>query len=473
MTTVKLSHLVDFEEKFELFGKSINGVSIWPLIRYQYIQSVLDHYNEFDMPQEKNKKHSLGKMLKYIIQTINFSPDRVNQAKNIDYLFFAKGTYKQINGKFYNRITEPYAELFPTKSLMIEESYNFNYAMPRTFKNIKFLDLYLIKTQLLVKLFRLEKKHVSFSKEFINFIKDNSPYKLPEEKWRHIEIFLCSQLARYRLIEKSISRLIRNVNPKVIFVEEACYGNRAFIVKLARSMGIKTVELQHGFIGATHPAYNYGVNSLVNTKEHCPDYILTYGDYWKKSITVPSNVVSIGNPSLEKTVNSFQGAFSKKLDVFRLLVISSGVDYKKLVELISKLVEQNNEIEIVFRAHPLERPVMNVRYNRLIRLGIKMSTVDLYDDIANCSLVFGEFSTALYEAMAFNKKVVMLENRYSKQYVSKEDALTVLDYVETADELDEIILNVKNEDECSKLDGVWESNWEKNYHEFISTIVND
>jgi len=475
MKLVNLSQLINFEEKFNLFDEYVNDIQIWPLIRYQYMQGVLDHYNDFDVPQAKSITNNITKLISYTVQTIKFNPDKLNHPKRIDYLFFAKGTYKQIDGEFYNRITEPYAELFPSRSLLVEESYNFSYCMPRTFENIKFLDLYLIKTRLMVKLLGLEKKYVMVSKEFIDFIKLNSPYELPEDKWNQISKFLCSQLARQKFIVKYITRLIKRIEPKVIFIEEACYGNRAFIVKLAKSMGIKTVELQHGFIGSTHPAYNYGPKLLSNDKSHCPDYILTYGKYWEKSISVPSQVISIGNPSLEKTVRNFNNVSLKVENVFKLLVISSGVDYKQLSDIVIKLIKQNEgkqEIKIIFRAHPLERPVMETRYKELISLGIKMSIVDLYEDIANCTLVFGEFSTALYEAMAFDKKVVMLDNRYSRQYVSTNDVLNVLEYVESAEELSEIILKTQYDNIAHKLNDVWENDWHKNYHKFLGSILN-
>ena len=476
MSIVNLSLLIDFEENFNLFDVHIKNIKIWPLIRYQYMQGVLDQYNDFNTPQSKSKSLKIKELLVYMAQVIAYQPKFFKKKKSINFLFFAKGTYKYTKGKYYNRITEPYAEIFPNESLLIEESFDFKNGLPRTFKNIKLLDIYLIKAKLLGSLLGIEKQYKKEVYDFIEFLKDNSPFELPDVTWLKLQHYLCSQLERHKFITKDIAKLLNKIQPKVIFIEEACYGNRAYIVDIAKKMGIKTVEFQHGFIGNTHPAYNYGERFLKTTDNHCPEYILTYGEYWKKSITVPSQVISIGNPSLEQTVKAFSTDRKCKSSTLKVLVISSGVDYNNLIGIILDFIDDNLKktvLEIVFRPHPLERPVMEVRYKELIDLGVKMSVVDLYDDIINCDLVFGEFSTALYEATVFNKKVIMLDNKYSRQYVSKNDALNVLEHVESAKELSKVVFNNENYnfDNITSND-IWAKDWKKNYHEFISLIKN-
>lgn len=471
MKKVNLNKILEFEEEYKLFDfKTSSGEKIWSLIRYQYIQSILEFYNKFDSAQITKPKKKIVEKIKYIIKTIYYNPLRLNFGKK-KYLYLATATYDEIAGKNYNRITEPYAELFPDDSILVEESYNLTYGTPRTFQSVSFIDYFLVFSRikgLITGVSDVESRAID---DLLAILKEKGPYTLSEPKWIELLKYLEKQLSRRRYLKYYYRCLFEKIAPEVIFIEGACYGNRVHIVEEAKQLGIKTVEIQHGFIGRSHPAYNYILNDEKDYIQHCPDFLLTYGEYWGEAVSVPCKTVAVGNPLLNRAV---QNGENKAVGSFRVLVISSGVDFLGINELLtSYLLSDINDVdnvEFIFRPHPLEKPMLAERYQGLFDLGVKVSDSELYEDVALCSIVIGDFSTVLYEALAFNKPVFLIDNDYAKQYIQSSDILNQLNRVRDKYDLNNAISN-KGENISQILSGkIWAKSWNENVQKFFSSI---
>src|SRR5690606_16832774 len=55
-----------------------------------------------------------------------------------------------------------------------------------------------------------------------------------------------------------LSRLLDRVKPKIVVFDNGSYTYHGEFVGLMKDHGAYVAEPQHGWIGPTHPAYNYG-----------------------------------------------------------------------------------------------------------------------------------------------------------------------------------------------------------------------
>jgi hypothetical protein len=110
--------------------------------------------------------------------------------------------------------------------------------------------------------------------------------------------------ARVEGMRQRYDSLLTRVSPKIVIMDGASYGgSRAIQVRAAKERGIPVAELQHGWIGAAHGAYNFGRSMWRDEmRQYLPDVLLTFGDYWAEEISSPFTAVSIGKPHLEAMV---------------------------------------------------------------------------------------------------------------------------------------------------------------------------
>ncbi|WP_306591085.1 hypothetical protein [Geothrix sp. 21YS21S-4] len=224
--------------------------------------------------------------------------------------------------------------------------------------------------------------------------------------------FACN-LPHYHDIYK---RILERAQPRLLCLDNACYGRRAYILRIAREMGIQTGEFQHGLISPAHPAYNYPkeVTESHPYTVYLPQTILTFGSYWSDCIRVPVEKVPVGFSYLQE--EAAKSALSPQLDV---LVISDGVNPQTYIDLISALAEQDPSLRICFKMHPGEMPFAERRYARLMGIPqVRLAGPEpIYGLIGAARYVVGCFSTALYEALAFGKRPFVLDNELSRQHI--------------------------------------------------------
>jgi len=83
---------------------------------------------------------------------------------------------------------------------------------------------------------------------------------------------------------RNAMNLLRNVTPVLLIVEDA-YGH-SDIVHAAKLQKIPVVELQHSTIYPYHLGYTYP-HAQNGEIDIFPDYILSYGDFWKSVAAYP------------------------------------------------------------------------------------------------------------------------------------------------------------------------------------------
>ncbi len=213
-----------------------------------------------------------------------------------------------------------------------------------------------------------------------------------------------------------LRRLLDRVQPKVVLFDNGSYSYLGEWVGLMKDAGAWVAEPQHGWIGPSHAAYNYGAAfDRPALRRALPDELLTFGTYWSESIRHPGVVTAIGKPHLER-----QAAAAPTARPRRILVVSSRTDPEATDAFVVGLrAAVDPTWSIVFRPHPGERSETAERYPRLSKdPGVVIdTTADVYETLAQSAVVVGEASTVLFEARAFGCHVIARDSAFADSVI--------------------------------------------------------
>lgn len=189
------------------------------------------------------------------------------------------------------------------------------------------------------------------------------------------------------------------------------YNSKAGVINAARKnkKNIKITELQHGVITKFHLGYSY-IHDLYD-EASLPDKIFVWNDFWLKSVSkfCPIDTKVIQNQYFEDNIKRFENVEKQKNTV---LVISQGAISESIALKILESLDKLADFKVYYKLHPSEystwkdSDVMKTLANRDIEF---LEKVDLYEYFAKCEFVVGVFSTALFEAIEINCKLVLVD----------------------------------------------------------------
>ncbi|MCK4445456.1 MAG: hypothetical protein KAW56_00070 [Candidatus Marinimicrobia bacterium] len=474
---VTLNDFLIIENNSEIFDFrfEFDNILMWPFIRVILYDIPIFKECKLVNPQALRERLSLKDEVLYIKNTILNNPYK-GSLKKYDILMFCSGiTNVRKKKKYLNRFIDYFAFVYKDKSLLIEDSVRRKYYTPRVFPNICYHDFIRIMGYIRSKFPKASSKDIFMVKSFLGFLKEKFPYKLEDSDLRLIGNYLLRISKSLNVFYYFYNKLFDKFDPKIIFLKDASYGVRSYILKWAKSRNIITIELQHGLVSKNHRAYNYGGTILSSDeyKEYLPNYFLTYGKYWSDSINLPVKKVIIGNPNysenMKKTKNSVDGGKDKTKK--EILIISGGVMpniFKKLALEISSVVD-NSKYDIVFRPHPSECPMVKDRYCELficdkIRLDSKQ---DIYLSLTRSDFVIGAASTVLFEALGICKGVFVIDHPLTDLHVPK----GIIKRFSSVEELLDLIQRCDNLGNETDINYVWEPNWESNFKRFMNNLI--
>lgn len=217
--------------------------------------------------------------------------------------------------------------------------------------------------------------------------------------------------------QREFGRLLDRVRPSRVYMQAAAYGTRAADIALAHDRGIDVAELQHGWIGSSHAAYNSGAAMRRPALARClPDSLLGYGEYWGRGIRFPGRFLPIGKPTLDpRTLRATPWSERPR----RVLFVTSNIE-NELVDraLIALRDALPVEWTVTLRPHPVERAT--AREVHAAALAEDRIELDLTPDadaaLATSRAVVGFSSTMLFEALAYGCHVGVLDSALGAHY---------------------------------------------------------
>ncbi|MFE6734201.1 hypothetical protein [Microbacterium sp. NPDC057650] len=221
------------------------------------------------------------------------------------------------------------------------------------------------------------------------------------------------------LIHTEIERMLDRTRPSTVIMEDASYGERGSLISVMKDRGIRVVEPQHGWIGPSHAAYNFGAAmSAPRMSAQLPDELLTFGTFWSEGLRHPAIFTTIGKPHLEQAAAS-AAPFEDRPRQF--LVASSVAAPDESAAFVLALRDALPGWTVLFRPHPSERTTLAARYPALVnaeRVRIDMRG-DVYETLAEVRAVAGTASTVLFEAARFGVHVFVRRSPFTDYYVGE------------------------------------------------------
>lgn len=413
---------VKIENKYNLYDKEIEGVNYWIYCRTSIFKLLMA------------QKYNLGVAHRFNTAKLT---DKIRIGAKLVYYSYIK-RYKiphKTDVLIYNhprRVVgeDGYYECCYTTDIgehyenvcILESPDTYEHKVPIREKNIIYMDRAKVMSNLYyiyVKCF--QKKRYGMLKEKVRSdiyapLHDIAVAEQIELDENHIIKLLVKRVLVCKKKKKYYEKLLKKIQPKVI-VEVVSYGKDSMILnELGKQYGIPTVELQHGTMGDTHIAYNYG--NARNIKQF-PEYEFLFSDYWKETTPfpiLPDRVKVVGYPRFEHYLKSHQ---KPETDKRGICFISAGTIGKELSCLALELSKQldMNKWRIFYKLHPGEFANWRNYYPWLEETDIEVvgeGGMGLYDVFLQCSVQVGVSSTALFEGLGFHLHTLIFK-RYGSE----------------------------------------------------------
>ena len=391
------------EDKKLLELRFSNGMMILPFVRYKLLCSKNQDNTSSSSRNPVSKPTIFFRLFSNLIRI------RVKKKKLV---FFSSTLFNvEVEGEkgiYYNSMDGYYYDLFPEDSLLIEDAdEEFKWRAKNSYKSMSFIRTYLLF--LSFTLSRVFNKIKPIRRIDFDYIIKNYPELYTIEELGRLDYF-------HRIYYSLIKWVLKKTQCNLIAVNCGSYGETyAPLIKAAHDLGIKVIEMQHGAILQSHLGY-HADDFIVNHDEYAtylPDILYSFGDYWKQYIDWKYEIISIGSPHLNRYIKQY--ASEEVINDF--LIISQPSIREHVLSFAKDLASFYPEKKIVLRLHP--RDVIQF-YQEIIdeysNLSLSFSEINLYKDISQSHYIVGGYSTCLFEAMAFHKKIIIIDIPIVRKY---------------------------------------------------------
>ena len=469
---VSALNALEKDEELLKFRFSYDGILMWPFIRWHVLQSALDKMFSLSSPHPQAKNLSIANILKYGFMTIKNNPYKQDAGKR-GIVIFSTGivNIKVQNDGYFNRMYDHFASLYPDNTTIIEDTVGREYLTPRIFKNVIYHDYILAMASAKGRFLPLNRKDESTISNFLVFLRRTFPYDLSDQIWEGARKILSNASWKMVFLHQYYIKLFRKLEPKLLVVEDGCYGSRSYLFKWAKEWGIKTCEMQERKKKKNHPAYNFGDCFLGREfRNYLPEYFLSYGDYWNQQVSLPCDIVTIGNPYLTESVKS-KVRDTPQADLCKTVLIISGGTVPELILTIVKKLRSGldpRSFRIIFRPHPAEVSLCEARYGILKEYDVSFDYGDLYDSLIRSDfLISAEFSTVLFEALTLGIDVYLLRSDLNEYYLGETGLFNF--FFDTDHAVDQI--KSGSGKKIIDKNNFWDPNWKDNYRNFLIKTI--
>lgn len=404
----ELIKVFEEENQNEFLKDRINGWLPWSVIRKPLY---------FLMKNQQVKKRQ------GFSTTLKSKAFRLNLAQAISQLFLLIALRRKYQDKVLIMIHEKYevSGMFRLLEKSIDSSrFEKILTSSTTKKNHGILNLGDL-VELAVKTFKLlqyKRKIIkALAHRYTALLRNNSSYRCNhpiEISPFKLQAILIQFLAKERLYQ-NIFRLLR---PRAIIVVDEL-GSGLMAAAIRRRIPI--YEFQHGFFSMHKPDY-YIPPFLSHYKDCliCPTRIVVFGQAFKDALLTykfwqENQICILGSATLEgNQTNSIdqEGEVANSDKILLVTQPSCSQEWKSICSSLSSL-EIKDKCQFHIKVHPNESNSMLDWYKELgeskASFTIHEKETSIYDLFLSCSLVCGFHSTALLEALALEKNVIIFK----------------------------------------------------------------
>ncbi len=458
------------EKEMNLFAMQYQGENYWQLIRFGLLKKItINNISVANKIQNRSIKEEIRGVYKDSKRTI----ERYKRVSKVDLIRIRPEVTLSNEGKLADHQYD-YIELDETIKIMDV------YALGKYTDVSKFaeytlspaeyrLTLWKIKRKLfgVRRLDKSQKKKIEIFLNTINDIYDTS-FDI-----NSLEHNIQYSVASHKIYRDFYKKIFEKTCPEIIMVYPHYDEHMFSAIDAARSMGIKSIEIQHGRINA-HEGYWY--EDQRKEGKVLPDYFFSYGKWWIEQTKLPRfcKSISVGNIYLQTQIKEYKQAKNKNV----IAVFSNPQNGKALSKLIyeSNDVFLKNGITVLYKLHPNENKLWKKEYPYLS----KMKNVQVIDDgtsvykiLSKCEFALGVNSTVFFEATAYEGiKLIIYKNG---DYLAMQPLLDIglAKGVSDKDELKKVVNEWHSDTKllCTGID-LWERNAKNNLFYQINEILN-
>lgn len=432
------------ENEMDLLNQSIKNIYFWEIVRFDIYSLITIEKGILDKAhrQDSSIRRNIKKNLEIIKNTIINNPFMYKN--KVNYLIYDHERKPKIEDENIDIYTKYILERINNDSLIIEDSFNGKHLSDKLV-NRKYTDA----IKVISKIDSIFKRVILTKEEqiLVNNIENkiNEVFSINVNISKIIKEKITQHISRCNIYKKLILKLEVKT---LILVVSYC---KQEICQAAKELGVKVIELQHGVISKYHMGYSYPTNRGVH---YFPDYLLVYGEYWIRDY-IPIAKENIINYGFEHFNNRKKALDNVEKIKNEILFISQGTIGNKLSSEFFKVASKMKQYKFKYKLHPGEYCTWRKDYTDLYKASllenvqiIDNSEIDLYYYFKKANIVVGVYSTAIYEAMGLECKVILVDLpglEYMKELIATK-------VVNVANESKDIIKFIEEDNFNSNLD---------------------
>lgn len=446
----------------------VSGVPYWRLIRGYMMRSIAsEEFYAESIFSKASRNVPKSRMISTAIRSIAYNAARSGTGTQVLIMATAVGMMN-VDGRWLNRLADHFVAANPGATELIEDQFHWHWRWPRVIPPALYHMPIQARCVLQAKL-EPRAHYVQIATAVIETARrraaDVIGVSIKEELAATLVQRLASRASQLPHLYRAYVSLLRSRGTKVLLKEEASYDNSAAIMAAANSLGIVTVEYQHGLISKGHDAYSFTseVRNLASLRHCMPHYLLTYGDWWTEQTSSPAEAITIGNPHRAYSIGNLIADPGRR-DV--VLFLGDGLDTDASLDMARAIAEtiRPMNLRLVFRPHPLERDHLA----QLQLEGTAVVEVDSISDInasmAGAAAVIGETSTGLFEAVGLAARALVWDTPKARFTLGPHP----LETFQSPQELAAKLAAPANPDSRRRVDHIWAPDWRQRYTTFLA-----
>jgi hypothetical protein len=452
------------EKEHSLHEIEVDGVRIWELIRFRIQMRMMAGIGSFGESRRKPKLTIKLLVLRFVDMILSTTFKNPFLAGKAQYLVLGHARRKKIGNSWLDPYIDPILEHLPGEWVYLEGRYEGRHFRPTATSRTRYLDL--VDTLAMLARPLSNGKAKILSRDPGLSLIANAVEKTFGNSFG-VTAFAVERL-RDRLSRLRLYRfLLQRIRPRLVLLCPG-YGNEIFI-EACRLENVTTAEVQHGVLSRYHFGYSCPLGKVLFA-----DYLLLFGEYWKDRAPFPiprSRLLTVGYPHLALETNQMVDVSRESM----ILFISQGVIGKALSQFAVDLANQlgaDDEYKVVFKCHPGEAARWHMEYPWLATGAVQViagNESDLYTLLAKAEICVGVFSTALYEALAFGCRLLLI-NLPGVGYMSDlvEDGTAQL-----ANSVQQALSLIKKRSVQVDKQRFFREDWERGFQDALASIDKD
>lgn len=473
MKPVTLQDLLDVENDGFFAGCVCpsTGILVWPTIRNTFFRMIMSDWLYSSQPLiDTSRKTAMADIAKVAVRAALHNFTHAPLRSSVMILATGAGLFEQDDFS-RNRYTRYFSQALGGDAWSIEGIFDYEWPLPREGGRLSFslpgLAAIALFSQIAVTeaVRRIAEEVVEQATFRANSLLG---WRLDDARRKWLVNSCACQVAGYPLKKKWHMRWLERVKPRLLLVEEGCYGHMAVVNATAREYGVGVAEFQHGLVTGGHDVYNVApvLERSDAYRRTLPEYFLGYGAWWNRQFNAPTQKVVVGNPHRTALLDCHS---SVKKEQGMILVLGEGIETNSYMDFCRKLAGLlPSYFNVVFRPHPMERSRVFASTAGAGQGFHIDHEPDIYPSLARAEVVVAEVTTGLFEAVGLTPRIFVWNTDKSRFSLPNHPFAGF-------DTVTDLARMIQGDSDAGVVSGgapeeIWASDWQGRFRGFINGV---